>query len=184
VAAGRAGRAAIPFCSSPLGGRPIGRTPDSDSGYPGSSPGLPANYFQSLSLSLLRAWAHLRRNWGASRHHHFLQFGNRTPLRFFGRLYVECQRRLGRRGRNLGRERVQFGACKLAFCDELAILHADLRANANGKAVIVMRPKDDVIILVVLEPPFRPVNSVALAVLVRDRDDDLERTGCVSGFGL
>ena len=34
--------AAIPFCSSPLGGRPIGRTPDSDSGYPGSSPGLPA----------------------------------------------------------------------------------------------------------------------------------------------
>src|SRR6202022_3237760 len=34
--------AAIPFCSSPLGGRPIGRTPDSGSGYPGSSPGLPA----------------------------------------------------------------------------------------------------------------------------------------------
>ena len=26
-----------------LGGRPIGRTPDSGSGYPGSSPGLPAN---------------------------------------------------------------------------------------------------------------------------------------------
>ena len=29
----------------PLGGRPIGRTPDSDSGYPGSSPGLPAKLF-------------------------------------------------------------------------------------------------------------------------------------------
>jgi hypothetical protein len=28
-----------------VGGRPIGRTPDSDSGYPGSSPGLPANLF-------------------------------------------------------------------------------------------------------------------------------------------
>ena len=35
--------AAIPFCSCLLGGRPIGRTPDSGSGYPGSSPGLPAN---------------------------------------------------------------------------------------------------------------------------------------------
>src|SRR5258708_28474461 len=35
--------AAIRFYSSPLGGRPIGRTPDSGSGYPGSSPGLPAN---------------------------------------------------------------------------------------------------------------------------------------------
>ena len=33
-----------------LGGRPIGRTPDSGSGYPGSSPGLPANsYFQQLT---------------------------------------------------------------------------------------------------------------------------------------
>ena len=27
-----------------LGGRPIGRTPDSGSGYPGSSPGLPAKF--------------------------------------------------------------------------------------------------------------------------------------------
>src|SRR6266850_7628754 len=34
--------AAVRFYSSPLGGRPIGRTPDSGSGYPGSSPGLPA----------------------------------------------------------------------------------------------------------------------------------------------
>jgi hypothetical protein len=48
VAAGTAGRAAFPFCSSPLGGRPIGRTPDSDSGYPGSSPGLPANLLVSV----------------------------------------------------------------------------------------------------------------------------------------
>ena len=47
MAAGTAGRAAILFCSSPLGGRPIGRTPDSDSGYPGSSPGLPANLLAS-----------------------------------------------------------------------------------------------------------------------------------------
>ena len=35
-----------------LGGRPIGRTPDSDSGYPGSSPGLPANLFNELIRSL------------------------------------------------------------------------------------------------------------------------------------
>jgi hypothetical protein len=42
VAAGTAGCVTIPFYSSRLGGRPIGRTPDSESGYPGSSPGLPA----------------------------------------------------------------------------------------------------------------------------------------------
>ena len=52
MAAGTAGRAAIPFCSSPLGGRPIGRTPDSDSGYPGSSPGLPANLLESTGYLL------------------------------------------------------------------------------------------------------------------------------------
>ena len=50
---GIAARPAVPaatihFCSSPLGGRPIGRTPDSDSGYPGSSPGLPANHSHSM----------------------------------------------------------------------------------------------------------------------------------------
>jgi len=44
VAAGTAGCVTIPFYSSRLGGRPIGRTPDSESGYPGSSPGLPAKY--------------------------------------------------------------------------------------------------------------------------------------------
>ena len=33
-----------------LGGRPIGRTPDSGSGYPGSSPGLPANLFNLCAL--------------------------------------------------------------------------------------------------------------------------------------
>ena len=32
-----------------MGGRPIGRTPDSGSGYPGSSPGLPAKSFQWVS---------------------------------------------------------------------------------------------------------------------------------------
>src|SRR5437660_780278 len=35
-----------------LGGRPIGRTPDSGSGYPGSSPGLPANLFYGLAKAL------------------------------------------------------------------------------------------------------------------------------------
>src|SRR5215469_17470662 len=35
--------------SKVLGGRPIGRTPDSGSGYPGSSPGLPANLFNELA---------------------------------------------------------------------------------------------------------------------------------------
>jgi hypothetical protein len=44
VAAGTAGCVTIPFYSSRLGGRPIGRTPDSESGYPGSSPGLPAKF--------------------------------------------------------------------------------------------------------------------------------------------
>ena len=44
--------AAVRFYSSPLGGRPIGRTPDSDSGYPGSSPGLPANRFGMLRKSM------------------------------------------------------------------------------------------------------------------------------------
>jgi hypothetical protein len=40
------------FRSTPrLGGRPIGRTPDSGSGYPGSSPGLPANLFNYLGAS-------------------------------------------------------------------------------------------------------------------------------------
>ena len=33
------------FFAELLGGRPIGRTPDSESGYPGSSPGLPAKFF-------------------------------------------------------------------------------------------------------------------------------------------
>ena len=33
------------FSSQRLGDRPIGRTPDSESGYPGSSPGLPAKLF-------------------------------------------------------------------------------------------------------------------------------------------
>jgi hypothetical protein len=31
-----------------LGGRPIGRTSDSESDYPGSSPGLPANLLESM----------------------------------------------------------------------------------------------------------------------------------------
>jgi hypothetical protein len=35
-----------------MGGRPIGRTPDSGSGYPGSSPGLPANLFNGLAKAL------------------------------------------------------------------------------------------------------------------------------------
>jgi hypothetical protein len=35
------------FPSQRLGDRPIGRTPDSESGYPGSSPGLPANSLKS-----------------------------------------------------------------------------------------------------------------------------------------
>src|SRR6266699_3168639 len=33
-----------------MGGRPIGRTPDSGSGYPGSSPGLPANNAPNLPV--------------------------------------------------------------------------------------------------------------------------------------
>ena len=37
-----------------MGGRPIGRTPDSGSGYPGSSPGLPANLFNELGNILHR----------------------------------------------------------------------------------------------------------------------------------
>ena len=53
--------AAIPFCSSLLGGRPIGRTPDSGSGYPGSSPGLPANLFNKLWGTLSQIWEHLGR---------------------------------------------------------------------------------------------------------------------------
>ena len=42
-----------------LGGRPIGRTPDSGSGYPGSSPGLPANLFNGLAKALPQTWEHL-----------------------------------------------------------------------------------------------------------------------------
>src|SRR5215469_15911378 len=42
-----------------LGGRPIGRTPDSGSGYPGSSPGLPANLFNELAKVLPPPWEHL-----------------------------------------------------------------------------------------------------------------------------
>ena len=37
------------FSSQRLGDRPIGRTPDSESGYPGSSPGLPAKLFHELA---------------------------------------------------------------------------------------------------------------------------------------
>ena len=46
---------AVPFFSSQrLGDRPIGRTPDSESGYPGSSPGLPAKLFHELVKALLK----------------------------------------------------------------------------------------------------------------------------------
>src|SRR6266478_1249336 len=58
--------AAVRFYSSPLGGRPIGRTPDSGSGYPGSSPGLPANLFNYLARAVLghsRQWEQLGNNW-------------------------------------------------------------------------------------------------------------------------
>src|SRR5215831_11608884 len=41
-----------------MGGRPIGRTPDSGSGYPGSSPGLPANLFNGLARVLPQTWKH------------------------------------------------------------------------------------------------------------------------------
>src|SRR5579859_892587 len=44
--------AAVRFCSSLLGGRPIGRTPDSGSGYPGSSPGLPANLLLCIGMQV------------------------------------------------------------------------------------------------------------------------------------
>jgi hypothetical protein len=37
-----------------LGDRPIGRTPDSESGYPGSSPGLPAILFSWSKNKLAR----------------------------------------------------------------------------------------------------------------------------------
>ena len=43
-----------------LGGRPIGRTPDSDSGYPGSSPGLPANITFIGFLPVLASGNYLR----------------------------------------------------------------------------------------------------------------------------
>src|SRR5947209_18009877 len=43
-----------------MGGRPIGRTPDSGSGYPGSSPGLPAKLFNSLALRRSQTWEYSR----------------------------------------------------------------------------------------------------------------------------
>ncbi len=37
------------FCFPPVGGRTIGSTSDSDSDYPGSSPGLPATLLKSIT---------------------------------------------------------------------------------------------------------------------------------------
>ena len=43
------GRASGPFCCPLVGGRTIGSTSDSGSDYPGSSPGLPANFFPPIA---------------------------------------------------------------------------------------------------------------------------------------
>ena len=45
---------------------PLGRTQVSGSGYPGSSPGLPANLFNYLARAVLghsRQWEQLGNNW-------------------------------------------------------------------------------------------------------------------------
>jgi hypothetical protein len=68
VAAGTAGCATIPFYSSRLGGRPIGRTPDSESGYPGSSPGLPANLLDLKTLKFAAAYVRTTASWPKSPH--------------------------------------------------------------------------------------------------------------------
>jgi hypothetical protein len=79
------------FSSHRLGDRPIGRTPDSESGYPGSSPGLPANLFNELAKTLLQTWEH-----------YFFQTRDSILRGLLDRLNVEGQRSLrGRVAKNL-----------------------------------------------------------------------------------
>src|SRR6185437_1280157 len=78
-------------------------------------------------------------------------------------------------------KRVDLSRRELALRDELAAFHVNVRAYADGRLFVIVRPEDDRVLLVIFEVPLRLIEGIALAVLVGRGDDDLERAR-VGGF--